>query len=148
MAGTALGTSRSTSSMTYCPATVKAPTAKPGCTANSEREQPSATSPNRGTTVLKSSVVGLKCLAAKLPSPRIKTHSCPTNRLHIATRDRYAPSVPQELSPNVGKSTEVMANMLLMSAFEVCDPVEKFILMKTHNFRGDSGHSSSHGFHM
>ena len=42
----------------------------------------------------------------------------------------------------------IVANMLLMSAFEVCDPVEKFILMKTHNFTGDSGHACSHGFHM
>ena len=45
-AGTALGTSRSTSLMTYCPATVKAPMAKPGCAANSEREHPSAGCPS------------------------------------------------------------------------------------------------------
>ena len=40
-----------------------------------------------------------------------------------------------------------MAYMLLMSAFEVGNPVEKFILMKTHDFRRDSGHFCSHGFH-
>jgi hypothetical protein len=38
--------------------------------------------------------------------------------------------------------------MLLMSAFDVCNPVEKFILMKTHNFTGDSRHSRSHCFHI
>jgi hypothetical protein len=47
-----------------------------------------------------------------------------------------------------GGPRRIMANMLLMSAFEVCNPVEKFILMKTHNFTGDSGHPSSHGFHI
>jgi hypothetical protein len=41
-----------------------------------------------------------------------------------------------------------MANMLLMSAFEVGNPVEKFILMKPHDFTGDSGHFCSHGFHI
>ncbi len=38
--------------------------------------------------------------------------------------------------------------MLLMSTFEVGNPVEVFILMKSHNFTGDSGHACSHGFHM
>ncbi len=33
------------------------------------------------------------------------THSSAGSRLHIAIRDRYAPSAPQELSPSVGKST-------------------------------------------
>ncbi|MGB9434031.1 MAG: hypothetical protein WBQ89_17440 [Candidatus Acidiferrum sp.] len=41
-----------------------------------------------------------------------------------------------------------MANMLLMTAFEVGNPIEVFILMKSHNFTGDSGHACSHGFHM
>ena len=43
----------------------------------------------------------------------------------------------------------IMANMLLMSAFEVGNPVEAFILMKTHNFARDSaGNWRSHGFHV
>ncbi len=41
-----------------------------------------------------------------------------------------------------------MANMLLMSAFEVGNPIEKFILMKTRDFTRDSGHFCSHGFHI
>jgi hypothetical protein len=47
-----------------------------------------------------------------------------------------------------GGPRRIMANMLLMSAFEVGNPVEKFILMKTHDFTRDSGHFCSHGFHI
>jgi hypothetical protein len=47
-----------------------------------------------------------------------------------------------------GGPRRIMANMLLMSAFEVGNPVEKFILMKPHDFTGDSGHFCSHGFHI
>jgi hypothetical protein len=43
----------------------------------------------------------------------------------------------------------IMANMRLMSTFEVGNPVEAFILMKTHNFARDSAEDSrSHGFHV
>ncbi len=43
----------------------------------------------------------------------------------------------------------IMANVLLMSAFEVRNPVEAFILMKTHDCTRDSaGNSRSHGFHI
>jgi hypothetical protein len=42
----------------------------------------------------------------------------------------------------------VMANMLLVSACEVGDPVETFVLMEAHDFARDSGHLCSHGFHI
>lgn len=38
--------------------------------------------------------------------------------------------------------------MLLMTAFEVGNPIEVLILVKSHNFTGDSGRACSHGFHM
>src|SRR5271157_3621041 len=50
--------------------------------------------------------------------------------------------------PVSGSPRRIMANMLLMTTFEVGNPVEVFILMKSHNFTGDSGHACSHGFHM
>jgi hypothetical protein len=43
----------------------------------------------------------------------------------------------------------IMTNMLLMPAFKFGNPVETFILMKTHDFTRDSaGNSRSHGFHV
>ena len=42
----------------------------------------------------------------------------------------------------------IMADMLLMSAFKVRDPVETFVLMESHDFARFSGYFSSHGFHM
>jgi hypothetical protein len=39
-----------------------------------------------------------------------------------------------------------MANMLLMSAFDVCNPVEKFILMKPTILRGIPGTLARIGF--
>ena len=47
-----------------------------------------------------------------------------------------------------GGPRRIMAYMLLMSTVEVGNPVEKFILMKTHDFSRDSGRFCSHGFHM
>jgi hypothetical protein len=47
-----------------------------------------------------------------------------------------------------GGPRRIMAYVLLMSAFEVGNPVEKFILMKTHNFTRESRHFCSHGFHI
>ncbi len=47
-----------------------------------------------------------------------------------------------------GGPRRIMAYMLLMPTFEVGNPVEKFILVKTHDFTRDSGHFCSHGFHM
>jgi hypothetical protein len=37
--------------------------------------------------------------------------------------------------------------MLLMAAFEVGNPVEAFVLMKSDDFAWDAGRFCSHGFH-
>jgi hypothetical protein len=42
----------------------------------------------------------------------------------------------------------IVANLLLMPAFKVGNPVEAFILMKSDNFARDAGRFCSHGLHM
>lgn len=69
-------------------------------------------------------------------------------RVNTATRDPYALTFLAWSSPNDDQSTVDLVNVLSVSAFDVCNPVVQFMLMKTRNFMGDSGHSSSHGFHI
>jgi hypothetical protein len=47
-----------------------------------------------------------------------------------------------------GGPRRIMANMLLMSAFKVGDPVEGFVLMKAHDLTRDLGYFCSCRFHV
>ena len=47
-----------------------------------------------------------------------------------------------------GGPRRIVTNMLLMSAFKICNPVEAFVLMEGDDFTRDSGHFCSHGFHI
>ncbi len=49
-------------------------------------------------------------------------------------------------SPNDDQSTMDLANVLSVSAFDVCNPVEQFMLMKTRNFTGIPGTLARMGF--
>jgi hypothetical protein len=42
----------------------------------------------------------------------------------------------------------IMANMLLMSAFKVGNPIEEVVLMKAHDFTRGPGYFCSDGFHV
>lgn len=41
----------------------------------------------------------------------------------------------------------IMANMLLMAAFKVGNPIEEVVLMKAHDPPGGPAHFGAHGFH-
>jgi hypothetical protein len=55
-------------------------------------------------------------------------------RVSIAIHARYAPAVLEKLLPNGEWSRRIMADMLLVAAFKVGNPIEEVVLMKAHGF--------------
>jgi hypothetical protein len=61
--------------------------------------------------------------------------------------DMLQPSL-MSCDPMATGPRRIMANMLLMSAFKVGNPVEETVLMKAHDFTRGPGYCCSHGFHV
>jgi hypothetical protein len=61
--------------------------------------------------------------------------------------DMVQPSV-RSCYPMASGPRRIMANMLLMAAFKVGNPIEEVVLMKVHDFTRRTNHFCSHGFHV